>query len=748
MAEPIPFRPPGGGAGGGPPRYDFDRIRLDNPISKVVGERVKTKRVGREQVGLCPFHAERTPSFTCTDDRGFAHCFGCGWHGDVIDFVKAYHGLETGAAVEYLGGNLAMPTTAPTKRQAKDEPAELVSAPVPDSHDPFLPGARIKAWNPKTSSYVTYTPDGVWAYENAEGQLTHYIIRLDRPGGDKIIIPLRPVDKDGAVVWAASHPKAPRPLYGLPRLENMGQVFLLEGEKAADAAATMLPGCSLAWPGGTNGVAYVDFSPLAGRRVVVWGDADEAGEGAAKRVGVACLAAGAAEVKLVPWDQDKPKGWDVADAKQEGWTREQTIAWLKTCAYLFEPSPDEVEAAAIIAPEPPPAAIAAQASGDFDAAPFSGELPPPRPWAYSKILLYRTVTAIAAPPGTGKSTWALQMAIAFGQHMPFGPFEPVRTGPAWVWNNEDDGDELNRRTLAACMAMGVSPGALAGKLYLNSGADRALIVAASDDRGNTIARPDVARVIEIVRERGIKLLIVDPFSETFEAEENDNGAMKLVAGLYRTIAQAANCAVMIIVHTPKGKNADNAAGEMDAIRGGGAIAGVVRSAWTMFEMSEADAERVGIPEDSRHLYVRMDAAKANMGLKSRASEWWRKESVALDNAADGYEQDIVGVLEHHHFATPERRAVDTADVLIDRLSAEIVRVCERNGWTKPERAASLDTLVSALDVIKTGVRSTKSKGLIIGQMAPVHGYEEWAIIVSEMAAGPMIRRRIHIERRD
>ncbi|MFP6745480.1 MAG: CHC2 zinc finger domain-containing protein, partial [Alphaproteobacteria bacterium] len=64
----------------------LDEIRLRVTLSDVIGRRVNLTRKGREFAGLCPFHKEKTPSFTVNDDKGFFHCFGCGAHGDVIGF--------------------------------------------------------------------------------------------------------------------------------------------------------------------------------------------------------------------------------------------------------------------------------------------------------------------------------------------------------------------------------------------------------------------------------------------------------------------------------------------------------------------------------------------------------------------------------------------------------------------------------------------------------------------------------------
>ena len=97
-----------------PPEFIED-LRQRVPLSDVVGRRVKLIRKGRRHSGLCPFHAEKTPSFSVVDDDGFYHCFGCGVHGDAISFLREMDGLEFMEAVERLAemAGLAVPRTAP-----------------------------------------------------------------------------------------------------------------------------------------------------------------------------------------------------------------------------------------------------------------------------------------------------------------------------------------------------------------------------------------------------------------------------------------------------------------------------------------------------------------------------------------------------------------------------------------------------------------------------------------------------------
>lgn len=92
-----------------------DRIAL----SALVGRVVKLRQRGREWSGLCPFHQERSPSFTVVDDKGFFHCFGCGAHGSAIDFMMLHEGLDFIAALERLEGDAGLASESATQRAAE-----------------------------------------------------------------------------------------------------------------------------------------------------------------------------------------------------------------------------------------------------------------------------------------------------------------------------------------------------------------------------------------------------------------------------------------------------------------------------------------------------------------------------------------------------------------------------------------------------------------------------------------------------
>lgn len=90
-----------------PPKF-LDDLRNRLSLSEVIGRRIRVTRAGREFKACCPFHKEKTPSFTINDDKQFYHCFGCGAHGNVIDFVMKHDNLPFMEAVEILAGQAGM----------------------------------------------------------------------------------------------------------------------------------------------------------------------------------------------------------------------------------------------------------------------------------------------------------------------------------------------------------------------------------------------------------------------------------------------------------------------------------------------------------------------------------------------------------------------------------------------------------------------------------------------------------------
>ena len=90
-------------------------------LAQIIGERVKLTRAGREYKGLCPFHNEKTPSFTVSPAKGFFHCFGCGAHGSALGFLMQHDRLDFPDAVEALADRygLEVPRRGPARPSGK-----------------------------------------------------------------------------------------------------------------------------------------------------------------------------------------------------------------------------------------------------------------------------------------------------------------------------------------------------------------------------------------------------------------------------------------------------------------------------------------------------------------------------------------------------------------------------------------------------------------------------------------------------
>ncbi len=99
---------------------DIERIRSTVSIVDVIGQHVQLKRTGRNWVGLCPFHAERTPSFNVREETGRYKCFGCDKSGDVFTFVQEIEHTDFVGSVEYLANRAGIQLTYTSSGQSKE----------------------------------------------------------------------------------------------------------------------------------------------------------------------------------------------------------------------------------------------------------------------------------------------------------------------------------------------------------------------------------------------------------------------------------------------------------------------------------------------------------------------------------------------------------------------------------------------------------------------------------------------------
>ena len=101
------------------PQDFIDDLIARADIVEVVGRRVQLKKAGREFKACCPFHDEKTPSFTVSPTKGFYHCFGCGAHGTAVGFLMDYDHMSFVDAIETLAGMMGVDVP----RDESDKPA-------------------------------------------------------------------------------------------------------------------------------------------------------------------------------------------------------------------------------------------------------------------------------------------------------------------------------------------------------------------------------------------------------------------------------------------------------------------------------------------------------------------------------------------------------------------------------------------------------------------------------------------------
>lgn len=342
---------------------DVDTIRKNYRVSDIAAAfGVKLDRNGHEWEACCPFHAEDTPSFTVFLGKDRAerfHCFGCGAQGDVLDFVQKIKGVSLPEAARIIdGGSADMPNIAPRPNaEARNVYAGITLIATDETIEV---GKRFRLYNPKRAGHE-------WEWGNFAPSMVHcygpgmYVLRREmRDGGKETPMVCRVRLPNGEECWSRFPFPKPRPLYGLDRLRD-GQVIIVEGEKCADKMRAATGRNVVSWAGGTQGAKYADWSPLARRDVILWPDADEPGHATMRAIAIE-LKSIVNRIRLIDVT-GAPKGWDVADAVDEGWDRDRIDGFMRERIRPFEvhrqePTPDvpaapSVPATRERAPEPP-----------------------------------------------------------------------------------------------------------------------------------------------------------------------------------------------------------------------------------------------------------------------------------------------------------------------------------------------------------------------------------------------------------
>ncbi|HEX3350100.1 MAG TPA: AAA family ATPase, partial [Acetobacteraceae bacterium] len=276
---------------------------------------------------------------------------------------------------------------------------------------------------------------------------------------------------------------------------------------------------------------------------------------------------------------------------------------------------------------------------------------PPRAWLYGTRLIRRFVSVLVAPGGVGKSALALAQAAAVATGRPILGEHVHHAVPVWVLNLEDPAEETHRRLAALMRHHAIGRDALEGRLYLHSGRDRRVTMGElADGFGSPVTHPDRDAVVAAARERGIGLIVVDPFVKSHRLDENSNAQIDAAATAWAEVSELTGAAVLLVHHVRKGAPAD-----IEAARGAKALTDAARAAAILAPMSEDEAAQMGVAPGERWRHIRLDDAKANLAPRATAALWYRLETVALGNGTADYPSgDNVAVV------APWRRPVAAA----------------------------------------------------------------------------------------
>lgn len=178
-------------------------------------------------------------------------------------------------------------------------------------------------------------PQMRFTYKTGDGHLIGYIDRIVCEKGKKLLLPHFWGKMNGKLGWYRKHLSKPRPLYGLDRLaaNPKAPVPVVEGEKCADAGARLLGDSYvvICWLAGSANVKSADWRPIAGRQVGIWPDNDAAGFKAASQVkGIVDRLPKTPASRVLEVPEKLDRGYDIADAEEEGWTPQQVAAFIET----------------------------------------------------------------------------------------------------------------------------------------------------------------------------------------------------------------------------------------------------------------------------------------------------------------------------------------------------------------------------------------------------------------------------------
>lgn len=360
------------------------------------------------------------------------------------------------------------------------------------------------------------------------------------------------------------------------------------------------------------------------------------------------------------WDQfNKVAGFAIREAREGRMTPAEAVAhaqgWM--LSHMVPPWPEarfqqefaglwgaDIKAnGAMQAPAAPAISLTVGRVIEPSPAPWIAEnLIPPRPFLFGHLLMRGKIATFTAPGGVGKSSWVATAMLSLASGKPLLGKE-VWGKPKTVWglSLEDDGVDIARSLTAAAKHHGITQQECGGRIFVDSGPDGVTICLAYDDRiGFHLNDIDYDALEAAIVSRGVDVLFIDPIVSAHSIDENDNGKVDAMIKRLAGIARRTGCAMGLIHHSRKLHGERVTA---DSSRGAGAMNNAARMAIVFNRMTFDQAETWGIEPWAAAQYFSVGDDKHNL-TAPEAADWYRLESVTLNNAADPYPADSVGVV--------------------------------------------------------------------------------------------------------
>jgi putative DNA primase/helicase len=524
------------------------------PTELILSKLPQAKRCGKGWIARCPAHDDRRASLSIgigDDGRALIHCHA----GCTPEAVASVLGLALADLMPADGGRIG--------RSANPRPIQKVSKSKHRKDDQEVYATSHDAIGELEHRYGSYS--ATWTYHDANGEAVGMIVRWDIPGG-KDIRPMRKTSQG----WIIGGMPEPRPLYRLPELlaRPNERVYVCEGEKAADAATTigLLATTS---PHGCESAGKADWTPLAGREVVVLPDNDDAGGGYARDVTAILLKLpSAATVKVIQLPGLPAKG-DIYD-------------WLEMHDGT---EPDSLRGIIESLVDAAPVVNASEVVGGPILQCLAEIKPVAVKWLWPGRIPLGRITLLVGRPGEGKSFLTTYMAARISTGSPWPDGSECPNGSVILIPAEDDPADTIRPRLDVHHAD-------VRRVHLLS------MVCRIEDDGKrhevmfTLA--DLASLEAALKlHPDCKLVVVDPIGSFLggHTDAHRDNEVRAVLAPVTKLAEKYGPAVLVVAHRRKsgGSIAD------DLALGSRAFTGIARAVWHLTRDSEDKNRRLLLP---------------------------------------------------------------------------------------------------------------------------------------------------------